>query len=197
MQLLRTKDDGFAAAFEQVVANRRESDADVGHDVARILADVRSRGDEALAEYSQSFDNHPLQSDADWQIAPETAAEAFAALEPGLREALQLAADRIRAYHQAQLPEDRDYVDAIGMRLGARWRPVEAAGLYVPGGRAAYPSSLLMNAIPARVAGVDRLVVVTPTPNGAVNPLVLAAAHICGIAEIWRVVRVSLRWWRP
>mgnify|MGYP000675108941 CR=1 FL=1 len=102
-------------------------------------------------------------------------------------EALELAAARIRAYHAAQLPEDRDYTDAIGMRLGARWTAVEAAGLYVPGGRAAYPSSLLMNAIPARVAGVERLVVVTPTPKGAVNPLVLAAAYICEVDEVWRV----------
>ncbi|PZT86302.1 MAG: histidinol dehydrogenase, partial [Citromicrobium sp.] len=95
--------------------------------------------------------------------------------------------DRIRAYHAAQLPEDRDYTDGIGMRLGARWLPVDAAGLYVPGGRAAYPSSLLMNAIPAKVAGVERLVVATPTPKGVSNPLVLAAAHIAGVDEIWRI----------
>ncbi len=94
---------------------------------------------------------------------------------------------RIRSYHEAQLPENRDYVDAAGVRLGAIWRPVDAAGLYVPGGRAAYPSSLLMNAIPARVAGVERLVVVTPTPKGQSNPMVLAAAHIAGVDEIWRI----------
>ena len=104
-----------------------------------------------------------------------------------LRQALDLAAERIRAYHEHQLPRDRDWTDAIGMRLGARWRPVEAAGLYVPGGRAAYPSSLLMNAIPAQVAGVKRLVVTTPTRRGEINPLVLAAAHICRIEEIWRI----------
>jgi histidinol dehydrogenase len=104
-----------------------------------------------------------------------------------LREALELAATRIRAYHEAQMPEDRDYTDAVGVRLGATWNAVDAAGLYVPGGRAAYPSSLLMNAIPAKVAGVERLVVVTPTPKGEVNPLVLAAAHLAGVDEVWRV----------
>jgi len=108
-------------------------------------------------------------------------------LTPELRWALETAAERIRAYHAAQLPEDRDYTDAAGVRLGAKWRGVDAAGLYVPGGRAAYPSSLLMNAIPAKVAGVERLVVVTPTPDGKVNQLVLAAAHLAGVDEIWRV----------
>src|SRR5690606_29170109 len=103
------------------------------------------------------------------------------------RDALNLAADRIRAYHEDQLPKNRDFTDAQGVRLGAKWRGVDAAGLYVPGGRASYPSSLLMNAIPAKVAGVRRLVVTTPTPKGVTNPLVLAAAHIAGVDEIWRV----------
>ncbi len=114
-------------------------------------------------------------------------AQAHAELDPDLRDALELAATRIRAYHEAQLPDDRDYTDEAGVRLGAKWLPVDAAGLYVPGGRAAYPSSLLMNAIPAKVAGVERLAVVTPTPKGEINPLVLAAAHIAGVDEIWRV----------
>lgn len=187
MQLLRTADAGFEDAFARIVADRRESDADVGRDVAAILADVRARGDAALADYSQRFDGHALDGDDSWRIGADQCRAAYDALDAELREALELAAARIRAYHAAQLPEDRDYTDAIGMRLGARWRPVEAAGLYVPGGRAAYPSSLLMNALPARVAGVDRLVVTTPTPRGVVNPLVLAAAHICGVDEIWRV----------
>jgi histidinol dehydrogenase len=187
MQLLHTNDAGFEAAFARIVADRRESDADVGRDVAAILADVRKRGDAALAEYTGRFDGHALVRDEDWRIGVDECRAAYNALEPALRDALDLAAARIRAYHEQQLPEDRDYTDSIGMRLGARWRPVEAAGLYVPGGRAAYPSSLLMNALPAKVAGVERLVVVTPTPNGMTNPLVLAAAHICGIAEIWRV----------
>jgi histidinol dehydrogenase len=113
--------------------------------------------------------------------------QAFQDLNPDLRAALELAAARIRAYHEAQLPEDRDYTDAEGVRLGAKWFPVDAAGLYVPGGRAVYPSSLLMNAIPARVAGVERLAIMHPTPRGELNPLILAAAHIAGIDEIWRV----------
>ncbi len=187
MQFLRTADAGFEAAFARIVADRRESDADVGRDVAAILADVLARGDAALAEYTQRFDSHSLAHDEDWRIGADQCRAAYAALDPALRGALELAAARIRAYHEQQRPEDRDYIDGIGMRLGARWLPVEAAGLYVPGGRAAYPSSLLMNALPARVAGVERLVVVTPTPSGAINPLVLAAAHICGVDEIWRV----------
>lgn len=185
MQRLSTRDAGFAAAFAAVVSDRRESDADVARDVAAILADVRARGDEALADYTARFDGHDLGED--WRISAETCREAFDALEPSLRAALELAAQRITAYHQAQLPEDRDYVDAAGVRLGAKWRGVDGAGLYVPGGRAAYPSSLLMNAIPAKVAGVGRLVVTTPTPKGAVNPLVLAAAHLAGVDEVWRV----------
>ena len=187
MQFLTASEDGFERAFERVVRDRRESDADVARDVSRILSEVRERGDRALVEYTMRFDDHRLTEDSDWRITAEECAAAHAALDPELRDALQLAADRIRAYHEGQLPEDRDYTDAVGMRIGARWNAVEAAGLYVPGGRAAYPSSLLMNAIPAKVAGVDRLVVTTPTPKGESNPLVLAAAHIAGVDEIWRV----------
>jgi histidinol dehydrogenase len=185
MQRLHTSDPGFAEAFAAVVGDRRESDADVARDVAAILADVRARGDQALADYTARFDGHDLGED--WRIPAQTCREAFDALDPALRAALELAAERIRAYHAAQLPEDRDYVDAAGVRLGAKWRAVDGAGLYVPGGRAAYPSSLLMNAIPAKVAGVGRLVVTTPTPKGAINPLVLAAAHLAGVDEVWRV----------
>ena len=187
MQFLKASDAGFEKIFRRVVRDRRESDPGIGRDVAAILNEVRERGDEALVEYTMRFDEHALSSEDDWRISPEACREAYDALDPNLRDALRLAADRIRAYHQDQLPQDRDWTDAIGMRLGARWRPVDAAGLYVPGGRAAYPSSLLMNAIPAQVAGVKRLVVTTPTRKGAINPLVLAAAHICGIAEIWRI----------
>src|SRR5205085_2186015 len=125
--------------------------------------------------------------DDDWRIAPQTCRDAYDMLDPTLRNALELAAERIKAYHLNQLPADRDFTDDVGVRMGAKWRPVDAAGLYVPGGRAAYPSSLLMNAIPAKVAGVERLVVTTPTPKGAANPLVLAAAHLAGVDEVWRV----------
>ena len=187
MLRLNSRDPGFDQAFRRLVADRRESDGDVARDVALILDDVRNRGDVALAELTQRFDGHSLAAEANWRIEPEACREAYDGLAPALRDALELAATRIRAYHEAQKPEDRDYTDAAGVRLGARWWPVDAAGLYIPGGRASYPSSLLMNAIPAKVAGVERLAVVTPTPKGQVNALVLAAAHIAGVDEIWRV----------
>jgi len=186
MLRLKTTDPDFATRFARLVKDRRESDENVARDVQTIIEDVRLRGDEALAEYTQRFDGHLPQGDA-WKIDAATCREAFDALAPELRAALELAAQRIRTYHEAQLPQDRDYTDAAGVRLGAKWRAVDGAGLYVPGGRAAYPSSLLMNAIPAKVAGVGRLVVTTPTPKGEINPLVLAAAHLAGVDEVWRV----------
>lgn len=185
--ILSTTQPDFEAKFARLVDARREADRDVAGQVADILHTVKLRGDAALVDYTQRFDGYALANDADWQIPLEECARAYAELPVDLREALDLAAARIRAYHEAQLPEDRDYIDASSVRLGAIWRAVDAAGLYVPGGRAAYPSSLLMNAIPARVAGVGRLVVTTPTPKGAANELVLAAAHIAGVDEIWRV----------
>ena len=187
MQFLKTADAGFESAFARIVRDRRESDTQVGRDVASMINEVRERGDAALAEYTARFDSHRLAQDDDWCIPLAACREAYDALDPDLRDALETAASRIRAYHEGQLPENRDYTDDIGMRLGARWNAVEAAGLYVPGGRASYPSSLLMNAIPAKVAGVERLVVTTPTPGGETNALVLAAAHIAGVDEIWRV----------
>ena len=185
MRRLDTREPGFAAAFDRLVRDRRESDEDVARDVADILNDVRVGGDEAVGEYTERFDKHVLGDE--WQVSREACAEAFEALDPTLRAALELAAKRIRVFHEGQLPADRDETDKAGVRMGAKWRPVDAAGLYVPGGRAAYPSSLLMNAIPAKVAGVERLAVVTPTPKGAVNPLVLAAAHLAGVDEVWRI----------
>ena len=187
MQFLDAAAADFEQVFARIVRNNRDNDADVGRDVATILNEVRARGDDALVEYTMRFDGHRLTDDGDWRISAEQCRAAYDALEPTLRDALQLAADRIRAYHEQQLPQDSDRTDGIGMRLGSRWLPVDAAGLYVPGGRASYPSSLLMNAIPAKVAGVKRLAVATPTPKGGTNALVLAAAHIAGIDEIWRV----------
>lgn len=187
MLRLSTQDADFEKKFARLVDGRRESGDDVSRTVAGILGEVRARGDEALAEFTERFDRHTLAHEEDWRVPLEDCRAAYEALEPRLREALDLAASRIRAYHQEQLPADRDFIDDAGVRLGARWHPVDAAGLYVPGGRAAYPSSLLMNAIPAKVAGVERLAVVTPTPKGQLNPLVLAAAHIAGVDEIWRV----------
>ena len=183
---LTTTSPTFAADFTTLVNARREADADVARDVAAIIARVRDEGDAALADYTQRFDRHDLDATG-WQIPREDWRAAYEALAPTLCAALDLAAARIRAYHEKQKPQGSDTTDAAGVRLGARWNAVQAAGVYVPGGRAAYPSSVLMNAIPAKVAGVDRLVMVTPTPDGEINPLVLAAAHIAGVDELWRV----------
>ncbi len=187
MLRLNTRDPGFAEAFKRLVSDRRESGDDLARDVEVIISDVKNRGDAALADMTARWDGHNLANDADWQFSAEQCREAFDALQPDLRAALELAAARIRAFHEKQLPANRDETDEQGVRMGAIWRAVDAAGLYVPGGRAAYPSSLLMNAIPAKVAGVERLVVVTPTPKGQVNPLVLAAAHLAGVDEVWRI----------
>ncbi len=187
MRWLSTTDPDFERDFDKLVADRRESDANVAQTVTTILNEVKRRGDPALLDYTIRFDDFTPAGEDDWRIAPEACAAAYDALDGKLRDALELAAARIRAYHEAQLPADRDYTDAAGVRLGAKWRAVDAAGLYVPGGRAAYPSSLLMNAIPAKVAGVERLAVCTPTPRGEVNELVLAAAHLAGVDELWRV----------
>jgi len=183
---LVASDPGFEAEFARLVDARREADADVSAAVTAILADVRARGDAAVAERTLRFDGHDLAVSG-WRIGRDACRAALEGLEPKLREAIELAAARIRAYHESQRPADRDHVDEAGVRLGARWRAVDSAGLYVPGGRAAYPSSVLMNAIPAKVAGVERLVMVVPTPRGETNPLVLAAAEIAGVDEIWRI----------
>ncbi|MBU0823585.1 MAG: histidinol dehydrogenase, partial [Alphaproteobacteria bacterium] len=186
MRRLNASAPGFAAEFDALVNDRRESDSDVSADVAAIIARVKAEGDVALADYTAKFDRFDLDASG-WSISKAECAAAYEALAPDLREALNLAADRIRAYHAAQLPEDRDYRDATGARLGARWNAVDAAGVYVPGGRAAYPSSVLMNILPAKVAGVGRIVMMTPTPGGDTNPVVMAAAHIGGVDEIWRI----------
>ena len=152
MLRLSTRDPGFAQAFQRLVADRRESDANVARDVTIIIDDVRRRGDAALVELTARHDNHNLTDDSAWQVSLDDCREAFDGLKPDLRAALELAAQRIRAVHELQVPKNRDQTDDLGVRIGARWRPVDAAGLYVPGGRAAYPSSLLMNAIPAKAA---------------------------------------------
>lgn len=183
---LSTTDADFASAFTALVDARREADEDVSRDVTAILKAVRAGGDAALADYTQRFDRHDLDVSG-WAVTPAETRAALDGISTELRDALELAAARITTYHEKQKPQDSDGVDSAGVRLGARWNAVDAAGLYVPGGRAAYPSSLLMNVIPAKVAGVQRIAMVTPTPNGEINPLVLAAAQIAGIEEIWRV----------
>lgn len=186
MQRLDFKASGFADAFDALVNDRRESDADVETMVRDTILDVQRRGDVAVTELTARFDGFDLNAQG-WSIPVEQLKAAYDGLDAPLRDALNLAATRIRAYHKDQLPKDRDYTDDDGVRLGARWNAVDAAGVYVPGGRAAYPSSVLMNAIPAKVAGVSRLVMVTPTPGGAANPAVLAAAYIAGVDEVWRI----------
>lgn len=176
----------FAAAFDRLLNMKRENDADVNATVAAILADVRTRGDAAVIDYTHRFDRMKIDT-ASLRVSREEIADAAHSCAPDLRNALELAADRIRVFHRRQLPQDDHFTDIAGIRLGCRWTPVSAAGLYVPGGTAAYPSSVLMNAIPAKVAGVERLVMVVPTPDGHLNPLVLAAAELAGVDEVYRI----------
>jgi histidinol dehydrogenase len=177
---------GFEARFTDFLAEKREAQADVGDAVAAIIADVRRRGDAALLELTERFDRVALTADR-LRLAESEIAAARGACDADALAALEAAHGRIAAFHRRQLPEDIDFVDEAGLRLGGRWRPVAAAGLYVPGGTAAYPSSVLMNAVPARVAGVERIAMVVPSPDGVLDPLVLAAAGIAGVSEIYRV----------
>ncbi|MSO77813.1 MAG: histidinol dehydrogenase [Alphaproteobacteria bacterium] len=183
---LDSRHPDFAAAFAKLVDAKRTVETDMGADVAAILAEVRQRGDAALIEYTLRFDRLTLTA-ATLRVASAEIAAAEAALDAPTRAALRLAAERIAAYCRRQMPADSDYVDAVGARLGWRWTPIAEVGLYVPGGLAAYPSTVLMNAVPAKVAGVERLAMVVPAPDGRLNPIVLAAAHIAGVDEIWRI----------
>lgn len=183
---LNSLDPGFEAAFADLLAAKREDSPDVDAVVAEIIADVRARGDAALIELTARFDRLQLTPER-LAISREEVDAAIARVPEAERAALELAARRIRAYHRRQMPADDSWTDETGAMLGWRWTPVAAAGLYVPGGLASYPSSVLMNAIPAKVAGVGRLVVAVPTPGGEVNPLVLLAARIAGVDEIYRI----------
>ena len=185
-QRLDTRDAGFAAAFEALVEAGRETDADVSGAVARIVEEVRRRGDDAVAELTRRFDNIDL-AEVGLEVGGAEIDAACAGIEPSLMAALELAAARIRAFHERQRPEDAESTDAAGVRSGYRWGAIDAVGLYVPGGLASYPSSVLMNAIPAKVAGVRRLAMATPTPGGRLNPLVLAAARLAGVDTIYRI----------
>lgn len=184
--LLSTKDSDFDAQFAALLGMKREEAEDVDQAVAAIIADVRARGDAALVDLTARFDRLELTPDRLAFSDAEIEAE-IAKVGAEDRAALELAAARIRAYHERQRPEDASWTDAAGATLGWRWTPVSAAGLYVPGGLASYPSSVLMNAIPAKVAGVERLVVTCPTPGGVVNPLVLLAVRLAGVDTVYRV----------
>ena len=183
---LATRDAGFETAFQRLLDAKRESAADVDAAVATIVEDVAQRGDAALIDYTNRFDGVELAVSG-LRLTRHEVAEGAASAPPETVAALRLAAERIESFHRHQLPPAIDYVDALGVRLASRWRPIAAAGLYVPGGTAAYPSSVLMNAIPAKVAGVERLVMTVPAPGGELNPLVLAAAELAGIDEVYRV----------
>ncbi len=185
-QRLSDTDADFDARFEAIVAANRGADDDVGAAVATILSDIRARGDDALAELTKRFDGHDLDP-ATMRVTPDRLEAAQAAADPDTLDALKLAATRIDAFHRRQVPTDDRYRDDLGVELGSRWTALDAVGIYVPGGTAAYPSSVLMNAVPAKVAGVPRIVMVTPTPGGFQNPLVLAAAALAGVDEVYTV----------
>ena len=182
--------DARAADFEQqfraLVESTRDTDEDVSRAVGDIIADVRARGDAALIALSARFDHAALTPDT-LRVAFHEIDDAYRGADQEVKSALSLAASRIDAYHQRQVPLDESFTDDSGARLGWRWTPLQSVGLYVPGGTASYPSSVLMNAIPARVAGVPRIVMVTPATGGKINPLTLAAAKLAGISEIYRV----------
>ncbi|MEP4704766.1 MAG: histidinol dehydrogenase, partial [Hyphomicrobiales bacterium] len=183
---LNTKDDSFEADFQTLLGTKREVSEDVDTIVRDIIENVRANGDKALVELTLKFDNVDL-SKSGIRVSPAEIEAAKTQVDADTYAALKLAASRIQSHHQRQKPRDDRYTDAIGVELGSRWTALESVGLYVPGGTASYPSSVLMNAIPARVAGVERLVMVVPTPHGTLNPLVLAAADLAGVDEIYRV----------
>jgi histidinol dehydrogenase len=176
----------FAKAFRTVLDAKREASADVEVAVRAIVADVAARGNDAIRDYTRKFDRCDLDR-AGWKVTADEIATAVKSCSPAGLEALELARARIEAYHRRQLPADDRFVDPLGVELGSRWTAIEAVGLYVPGGSAAYPSSVLMSAVPAKVAGVQRLVMTVPAPGGKLNPLVLAAAKLAGIDEIFRI----------
>jgi len=177
---------GFERDFSAFLGRRRDTDENVDRVVADIIADVRARGDAALVEYTKKFDKVELDAKG-LRVAQAEREKAAARVPAAQRDALAFAQRRIEAFHRALLPKDVDFIDATGTRLGARYRPLDSVGVYVPGGTAAYPSSVLMNIVPAKVAGVKRVVMVVPTPGGVLNPLVMLAAEIAGADEIYRI----------
>ena len=183
---LTQSDPDFEKSFIALLRAKREQSIDVDLAVRDIVSDVRIRGDAALIEYTKKFDRLSL-ADGNIRFSKDEIKAAVAAVSEVELDALTLARDRIRSHHEKQLPADSRYIDPIGVELGSKWTAVEAVGLYVPGGTASYPSSVLMNAVPAKVAGVERIAMVVPTPDGKINPLVLAAADLAGVDEIYRI----------
>lgn len=187
MKRLNTTDETFESAFAALLDEARETTNRVDGVVADIIAAVRAHGDAALVDYTSRFDRWTPADVGALRVTPAEIEAADASIRPELREALNLAAERIEAFHRAQLPHDLEMQDSTGLTLGMRWGAIDAVGIYVPGGKAAYPSSVLMNALPARAAGVGRIAMCVPTPDGALNPLVLAAAKRAGVTEIFRI----------
>jgi histidinol dehydrogenase len=183
---LNSADPDFETRFRALLAAKREVAEDVEATARAIIANVRERGDEALIDYTRKFDRFEIAAEG-LRITSDEIDAAERMVSPEAREALLVARDRIEAFHRRQLPKDDRYTDELGVELGSRWTPIDAVGLYVPGGTAAYPSSLLMNAVPAKVAGVPRIVMAVPTPDGILNPLVLHAARLSGVDEIYRI----------
>ncbi len=183
---LDSADADFERLFQDLLDGKRESSQDVNDIVAGIIADVRARGDDAVVELTNKFDRNHFTA-ADLRISEAEIDRAAARVTSEVRSALQTAHDRIKAHHEKQKPEDHIYTDPLGVTLGTRWTPVDAVGIYVPGGLATYPSSVLMNAVPARVAGVERIAMVVPTPDGQIAAPLLLAAKISGVTEIYRV----------
>ncbi|NQU60412.1 MAG: histidinol dehydrogenase [Rhodospirillales bacterium] len=183
---LNAQDSGFEDAFQRLLGVKRETEADVNDVVRGILSGVREKGDEAVIAYTKEFDGFDLTAET-MRVSSGEIVAAKAEADPDVVNALELAAGRITDFHKRQLPEGLDYTDDAGMRLGYRWTAISAVGMYVPGGSAAYPSSVLMNALPAKVAGTGRMAMVVPAPKGRINPLVLVAADIAGVSEIYRI----------
>lgn len=183
---LDTSSPDFAAQFVSFLTAKRDTESVADQAAREIVAAVQSGGDTALFAYTERFDRFAVDAGT-VRIDPADMAAAFAATPPAQRDALELAAARIRAFHERQRPADLDYTDGDGVGLGLRWTPLDSVGVYVPGGTAAYPSSVLMNVMPAKVAGVERIAMAVPTPDNQLNPLVLAAAHVAGVTEAYRI----------
>ena len=187
MRRLSTQDQNFKQVFADLLAFETVSDPELLKTVDQIIADVRQHGDAHVLKLTQQFDRHPAHQFSDLELTQGQLKAAFEGLTTEVREALEMAANRVREFHQAQKQDGWTYVDALGNTLGQKVTPLDRVGIYVPGGLASYPSSVLMNAIPAHVAGVPEIIMVVPAPNGDLNPLVLAAAHLAGVSRVFTI----------
>ena len=187
MRRLSTQDQNFKQAFADLLAFETVSDPELLKTVDQIIADVRQHGDAHVLKLTQQFDRHPAHQFSELELTQAQLKTAFENLEPQVRDALEMAAGRIRAFHQAQKQDGWSYIDELGNTLGQKVTPLDRVGIYVPGGLASYPSSVLMNAIPAHVAGVSEIIMVVPAPDGELNPLVLAAAFLAGVSRVFTI----------